>query len=65
MLVGVMDESDNPRLAVEGDLEALRQTIDAAYRKYLTGMDRPPGPMLEDFAPLIAAGAVWVVGQPV
>jgi GNAT superfamily N-acetyltransferase len=65
MLVGVMDESDNPRLAVEGDLEALRQTIDAAYRKYLTRMDRPPGPMLEDLAPLIEAGAVWVVGQPI
>jgi hypothetical protein len=32
MLVDVMDESENPRLAVEGDLEALRQTIDAAYR---------------------------------
>ena len=65
MLVDVMDESDDPRLAVEGDVQALRQTIDAAYRKYLTRMDRPPGPMLEDLPPLIEAGAVWVVGQPI
>jgi GNAT superfamily N-acetyltransferase len=65
MLVNAMDKSDDPRLAVEGDLEELRQTIDAAYRKYLTRMDRPPGPMLEDLPPLIEAGALWVVGRPI
>jgi GNAT superfamily N-acetyltransferase len=65
MLEDVMDKSEKPRLAVEGDFGALRQTIDAAYGKYLTRMDRPPGPMLEDLPPLIEAGAIWVVGQPI
>jgi GNAT superfamily N-acetyltransferase len=38
--------------------------IDAAYGKYLSRMDRPPAPMVEDIGPHIAAGQVWVIGQP-
>jgi GNAT superfamily N-acetyltransferase len=65
MLLAVMDGGEIPRLAVEGDLEALSATIETAYRKYLARMDRPPGPMLEDLEPLIEIGAVWVLGRPI
>jgi GNAT superfamily N-acetyltransferase len=61
----VMLGSAGPRLAVKADLEALREVVDAAYRKYLARMDRPPGPMLEDLLPLIEAQAVWVLGRPI
>lgn len=60
-----MDRSETPRLAVEGDTEALRHIIDAAYRRYLARLDRPPGPMLTDLGPLIEAGEVWIVGRPI
>jgi GNAT superfamily N-acetyltransferase len=60
-----MPRNESPRLAVEADLNALQETVDAAYRKYLTRMDKPPGPMLEDLRPLVEAEEVWVLGRPV
>lgn len=36
-----------------------------AYDKYLTRMDRPPAPMLRDYAPAVEAGTLWVTGVPV
>ena len=53
------------RLAVEDDLAALRETVGAAYRKYLSRMDRPPGPMIQDLRPMIDTEGVWVVGRPI
>lgn len=34
----------------------------AAYALYLPRMDRPPAPMVQDFAPEIAAGRVHIAG---
>jgi GNAT superfamily N-acetyltransferase len=56
---------ERPRRAVETDLGALREIVDAAYGKYLIRMDRPPGPMLRDMQPLVEAEQVWVVGRPI
>lgn len=53
------------RHATAADLTAIRVLIDAAYAKYLTRMDKPPGPMLRDYGPSIAAGATWVAGSPI
>ena len=51
--------------ATEADLPVIEEIITAAYSVYLTRMDRPPAPMLHDYAPAVAAGTVWVVGTPV
>jgi GNAT superfamily N-acetyltransferase len=58
-------ELEEVRLAVKDDLASLGETIEAAYRKYLTRMNRPPGPMLQDLRPLIEAKNLWVVGRPI
>jgi GNAT superfamily N-acetyltransferase len=52
------------RQAVAADLAAIREIIAAAYGKYLSRMDRPPAPMLRDYAPAVAAGTLWVAGNP-
>ncbi len=53
------------RQATAADGPVVAEIISAAYEKYLTRMDRPPGPMLRDHAPMIEAGALWVTGDPV
>ncbi len=53
------------RRATAADLPAIKVIIDAAYAKYLTRMDRPPGPMLRDYGPSIEEGTTWVTGSPV
>ena len=53
------------RQATATDLPAIQEVISAAYEKYLSRMDRPPAPMLRDYAPAIEAGALWVAGDPV
>lgn len=58
-------EGQEPRLAEEKDLSAVRGVIDAAYAKYLTRMDSLPAPMLCDIQRRVEAGQVWVVGDPV
>jgi GNAT superfamily N-acetyltransferase len=65
MLWVVTDGSENPRLALEDDLGALSETIEAAYGKYLTRMDRRPEPMLQDLRPHIESENAWVVGRPI
>ena len=52
------------RKATAADLPDVREIIDAAYRMYLPRMDRPPAPMLRDYAPAVEAGALWVTGSP-
>jgi hypothetical protein len=61
----VTDRGDKPRPASEADLPALRRIVRAAYRKYLTRMDRPPAPMVRDLRPEIEAGHVWITGWPI
>jgi ribosomal protein S18 acetylase RimI-like enzyme len=53
------------RAAEAADLTAIKALIDAAYTRYLTRMDKPPGPMLRDYGPSIEAGATWVAGSPI
>jgi ribosomal protein S18 acetylase RimI-like enzyme len=55
----------SPRRATGADLPAIKALIDAAYARYLTSMDKPPGPMLRDYGPSVEAGTTWVTGTPV
>jgi hypothetical protein len=38
------------RRATPADLPAVREVVTAAYARYLDRMDRPPAPMLADYA---------------
>lgn len=58
-------EHDSLRRAVEADLSAIRELVNAAYGKYLSRMDRPPAPMVQDLRPRVRAGEVWVGGRPI
>lgn len=53
------------RRATAADLPAIKALIDAAYARYLTRMDKPPGPMLRDYRPSVEAGTTWVTGSPI
>jgi GNAT superfamily N-acetyltransferase len=55
----------HPRPATQADLPAMTSVIAAAYERYLDQMDRPPAPVLTDYSGAIAAGQVWVAGEPV
>lgn len=56
--------TEHIRKATPADLPAVREIIDDAYRMYLSRMDRPPSPMLRDYAPAVEAGTLWVTGNP-
>lgn len=56
--------AEHIRKATAADLPNVREIIDAAYGMYLSRMDRPPAPMLRDYAPVIETGALWVTGNP-
>jgi GNAT superfamily N-acetyltransferase len=49
------------RPATANDRDAVEAIVRAAYAIYLDRMDKPPGPMLDDYAALIGGGAVSVV----
>lgn len=51
------------RRAAPSELEDVRRIVDAAYAVYLPRMDRPPGPMLDDYAARIAAGEAFVADR--
>jgi N-acetylglutamate synthase-like GNAT family acetyltransferase len=53
------------RKATAADLPSVREVITAAYEKYLGRMDRPPAPMLRDYASALRDGTLWVTGNPV
>jgi ribosomal protein S18 acetylase RimI-like enzyme len=53
------------RMAVEGDLAAVRAIARAAYALYVPRIGREPAPMVADFAAALAAGHRWVAGNPV
>ncbi|HEY3912359.1 MAG TPA: GNAT family N-acetyltransferase [Stellaceae bacterium] len=48
------------RPAQPADREAVEAIVDAAYSIYADRIGQPPGPMLDDYARLIDAGAVSV-----
>jgi ribosomal protein S18 acetylase RimI-like enzyme len=56
---------ESVRLATPADLPAIRDVVTAAYGRYLDRMDRPPAPMLADYAAEVESGRLWVAGEPV
>jgi GNAT superfamily N-acetyltransferase len=59
--------NDRPpiRQAGAADVLVVQEIVTAAYGKYLVRMDRPPAPMLRDYAQAVEAGTLWVTGEPV
>jgi ribosomal protein S18 acetylase RimI-like enzyme len=53
------------RRATPADLPAVRAVVSAAYTRYLDRMDRPPAPMLADYAAEVESGRLWVAGEPI
>jgi ribosomal protein S18 acetylase RimI-like enzyme len=51
------------RLAEPADQAAIEAIVRAAYAAYIPRIGKPPGPMLDDYAQLIAAGAVSVIEE--
>jgi N-acetylglutamate synthase-like GNAT family acetyltransferase len=52
------------RRARSQDRAEVEAIVAAAYGKYVERIGKPPGPMLDDYAALIAAGAVSVWSEP-
>jgi GNAT superfamily N-acetyltransferase len=48
------------RLAETADVAAIETIVTDAFSIYLPRMDRPPGPMLEDYAAHVASGNAYV-----
>ncbi|CAM5229369.1 N-acetyltransferase [Streptomyces spiroverticillatus] len=57
--------STTVRPATPDDVPAVKTVTDAAYGHYVERIGRPPVPMLADHAANVAAGRVFVVGEPV
>ena len=53
------------RKATAADVPSVQNVITAAYAKYLARMDRPPAPLLRDYAAAAEDGGLWVTGSPV
>ena len=53
------------RQAAPRDLAAVQAIVMASYAVYIPRIGKPPGPMQDDYADLIARGVVWVTGRPV
>jgi ribosomal protein S18 acetylase RimI-like enzyme len=51
------------RPATAGDRAAVEAIVGAAYAVYIPRLGKPPGPMLDDYAKLIAAGVVSVIDE--
>ena len=53
------------RPADAADLPAVQRIVNNAYTKYIARIGKPPGPMNDDYAALIRAHQVWVMGTPI
>ncbi len=51
----------NIRPASAGDVAAITQIVDDAYRHYIPRMGRTPAPMLDDYAARVSEDVVWVI----
>ncbi len=51
------------RKAQATDADAVRNTVLAAYQRYVTVIGAKPGPMLDNYAARIAADQVWVAEE--
>ncbi|MGV2290827.1 GNAT family N-acetyltransferase [Trinickia sp. YCB016] len=56
-----MTKHPDPRPATLADRQAIEEIVRDAYSPYIDRIGRPPGPMLDDYEALIAAGRVYVV----
>ncbi|MER6471808.1 GNAT family N-acetyltransferase [Streptomyces collinus] len=59
------DLGERARPAVADDVPAVRDVTDAAYRHYIERIGVVPQPMEADHAADVAAGKVFVTGEPV
>lgn len=57
--------ADAVRLATAGDLLRIGTVIERAYAPYVGRLDRPPAPMVRDYAATVDQGLVWVTGDPI
>lgn len=57
--------NDDIRPAVDADVCAVKAVTDAAYQHYIERIGRAPVPMEADHAADVAAGKVFVTGDPV
>lgn len=48
-----------------GDVERLRAIVDAAYARWVRELRIRPIPLDDDYGARVAAGEVWVAGEPV
>ena len=46
------------------DLPAVQRIVRDAYTKYIVRIGKPPGPMNDNYAALVRAHHVWVMGDP-
>ena len=51
------------RAATAADVPAVANIVDQAYRPYIARMDKPPGPMRDDYAARVSEGVVWVLEE--
>jgi ribosomal protein S18 acetylase RimI-like enzyme len=51
------------RAATAADVPAVANIVDQAYRPYVARMDKPPGPMFDDYAARVSEGVVWVLEE--
>ncbi len=58
------DENYVIRPARPADAAAVAACVTAAYSIYLDRMDKPPGPMLDDYARIIADHRVFILDGP-
>ncbi|MET9764395.1 GNAT family N-acetyltransferase [Streptomyces sp. NPDC006372] len=58
-------EDEEIRPAGAADVRVVRDVIDAAFRPYIERIGQVPQPMTEDHAANVAAGKVFVTGEPV
>jgi ribosomal protein S18 acetylase RimI-like enzyme len=56
---------DEPRIraATAADVSVIGQIVEQAYRHYISRIEKPPGPMLDDYAARVAEGVVWVIAE--
>ncbi|MFD3440470.1 GNAT family N-acetyltransferase [Streptomyces sp. NPDC058685] len=57
--------TDDIRLAAEADITQVKAVTDAAYHHYVERIGLVPAPMQADHAADVAAGRVYVAGDPV
>ncbi|MFD5817851.1 GNAT family N-acetyltransferase [Streptomyces sp. NPDC127038] len=62
---GGVSAGDGVRVAVAGDVPLVKAVIDAAFQPYVERIGVVPVPMEADHAANVAAGRVFVTGEPV